>query len=72
MYRKPRWLVFNKSDLAEDADARIRKILRALRWRGSWFKVSALTGDGCKQVCGEAHRLLAASAARPSRARRIS
>src|SRR6266542_1813695 len=33
LYRKPRWLVFNKIDLAEDADKRIASILRALRWK---------------------------------------
>src|SRR5438046_175543 len=27
LYRKPRWLLFNKIDAAEDADARIRRIL---------------------------------------------
>jgi len=70
--RKPRWLVFNKADLAPDADARIRKILRALRWKGSWYKVSALTGEGCIEVCRAAYRFLAADAARPARAWRTA
>ena len=48
--RKPRWLVFNKIDAVEDADARIQKALRALRWKRPWFKVSALTGEGCMNV----------------------
>jgi len=51
LYRKPRWLVFNKIDLAEDADKRIAAILRGLRWKRPWFKVSAITGEGCEQVC---------------------
>jgi len=59
LYRKPRWLVFNKVDLAPDADARIREIIRALRWRGPWFRISALTGEGCRKVCGEAYRFIA-------------
>jgi GTP-binding protein len=48
--RKPRWLVFNKIDAADDADARIQKTLRTLRWKRPWFKVSALTGEGCINV----------------------
>ncbi len=51
LHRKPRWLVFNKIDLAEDADQRIGRILRRLRWRRPWFKVSAISGKGCDQVC---------------------
>jgi GTP-binding protein len=51
LYEKPRWLVFNKIDMAADADKRIAKIVRALRWKRPWFKVSALTGEGCMKVC---------------------
>src|SRR4051812_38803293 len=51
LYKKPRWLIFNKIDLAEDADRRIAKILRTLRWTRPWFKVSAISGDGCERVC---------------------
>jgi GTP-binding protein len=45
--KKPRWLVFNKTDLVEDADKRIAKALRALRWTRPWFKVCAINGEGC-------------------------
>jgi GTP-binding protein len=51
LFRKPRWLVFNKIDLAEDADERIAKIVRTLRWKRPWFKVSAISGAGCREVC---------------------
>ena len=51
LFRKPRWLVFNKTDLAPDAGRRARAIVRALRWRAPWFQVSALTGQGCKKLC---------------------
>jgi GTP-binding protein len=60
LYRKPRWLVFNKIDLAEDADQRIAGILRALRWKRPWFKVSAINGKGCGEVCKAIARELAA------------
>src|SRR3954468_1790478 len=48
--RKPRWLVFNKIDLAPDADQRIARIVRALRWRRPWFKVCAISGEGCREI----------------------
>jgi GTP-binding protein len=51
LFRKPRWLVFNKVDAVEDADARIRKALSALRWKRPWFRISALTGEGCRELC---------------------
>ena len=50
LYRKPRWLVFNKADLASDAERRIAATVRALRWKRPWFKVSALTGEGCREL----------------------
>ena len=48
--RKSRWLVFNKIDAVDDADERIRKALHTLRWKRPWFKVSALSGEGCDKV----------------------
>jgi GTP-binding protein len=51
LYKKPRWLVFNKIDLAEDADKRIAGVLRTLRWKHPWFKVAAINGKGCEHVC---------------------
>ena len=56
--RKPRWLVFNKMDAVDDADIRIRKALNALRWKRPWFKVSALSGEGCDKVTRAAAREL--------------
>lgn len=56
--RKPRWLVFNKADAVHDADQRIGKTLRALRWKRPWFKVSALSGEGCDKVLKAAAREL--------------
>jgi GTPase len=59
LHRKTRWLVFNKIDMAPDADERIARILRRLRWKRPWFKVSALTGEGCAKVCQAVARELA-------------
>jgi len=51
LYRKPRWLVFNKIDAVPDGQNRAAKIVRALRWKRRWFAISALTGEGCASVC---------------------
>lgn len=72
LYRKPRWLVFNKADLVPDAGKRIRAVVRALRWTGPWFKISALTGDGCRTVCAEAYRFVAAGRERAPRSRHVA
>jgi len=66
LYRKPRWLVFNKIDLLPDAEARIAKVLRSLRWKGPWFAVSALDGRGCQELCKAAYRFLAQAKAAPA------
>ena len=50
LFRKPRWLVFNKIDAVQDADKRIARAVRALRWSRPWFKISALTGEGCPEL----------------------
>jgi GTP-binding protein len=71
LHRKPRWLVFNKADLVPDADERVARILRALRWKGAWFKVSALSGAGCRDLCNAVYRFLA-TAPKVSRARRAA
>ena len=59
LHRKPRWLLFNKIDAVDDAPARIEKILKALRWKRPWFGISALTGEGCAEVCKAIARELA-------------
>jgi GTPase len=57
--RKPRWLVFNKADAADAADARISKIVGQLRWKRPWFKVSAISGEGTSAVMKAIARELA-------------
>ena len=55
LFRKPRWLVLNKTDLLapEARDKAARKILRGLGWKGKSFIISALTGEGCKALTYE-------------------
>ena len=60
LYRKPRWLVFNKIDALQDADARAAKIVNALRWKRPWFKVAAISAEGCSALMKAIARELAA------------
>jgi GTP-binding protein len=53
LYRKPRWLVLNKADLLPPAEREraASEFVRRLRWKGPRFVVSALTGEGCRELC---------------------
>jgi GTP-binding protein len=52
LYRKPRWLVLNKADLLPDdkRDKLLKSFVRKLGWKGKTFIISALTGDGCREL----------------------
>src|SRR5262245_46646658 len=52
LHRKPRWLVLNKMDMltGETREAAEKELLRGLRWRGPSFCISALTGEGCREL----------------------
>jgi len=52
LYRRERWLVFNKADLlpAERGERLCRAAVNALRWKGPQFSISAATGQGCREL----------------------
>ncbi len=52
LYQKPRWLVLNKTDMlpADEREKICRKLIRGLGWKGKSFIISALTGEGCKEL----------------------
>ena len=52
LYRKPRWLILNKTDMLQDEarDRAVQRFLKAYRWKGNWFAISALTGEGCREL----------------------
>jgi len=52
LHRKPRWLVLNKMDMLplEERKSASADLLRRLRWHGPTFAISALTGEGCKEL----------------------
>lgn len=49
---KPRWLVLNKIDrlLEEEEEDHCREIVEALDWDGPVFRISALRGDGLREL----------------------
>jgi GTP-binding protein len=52
LYKKPRWLVLNKADLldTEEARKRVKAIIKGLKWKGPYIMISAMTGDGCREL----------------------
>jgi len=50
LYNKPRWLVLNKLDLLQDKEEKVRAFLDAFGGDTRWFAISALTGEGCKEL----------------------
>ena len=49
---KPRWLVLNKIDIlpADEVDAHCDAIIEALEWDAPVFKISAITGEGTREL----------------------
>ena len=54
LFAKPRWLVLNKLDLIADPAERAKRVadvVKRLRWKGPVFSISAMKGDGCRDLC---------------------
>jgi GTP-binding protein len=62
--KKPRWLVLNKADLMplDEAQKLAKDIVRRLRHKGPWFLVSAVSGQGTRQLAEQAMDLIDATA----------
>jgi len=50
LYQKPRWLLLNKVDLLEDRDEKIAAFLKEFSDFDRYFVVSAINGEGCKEL----------------------
>ena len=52
LFAKPRWLVLNKIDLVPEDEraARVKAFCKAYGGKGETFVVSALSGDGCREL----------------------
>jgi GTP-binding protein len=50
--KKPRWLVMNKSDLLDPAEAKKRAaaLVRKLKWTKPWFVIAGIDGTGCREL----------------------
>ena len=50
LYEKTRWLVFNKVDMLENPEQVAADFVKAFAWDGPVFAISAINGNGCKQL----------------------
>ena len=52
LFAKTRWLVLNKVDLLEagEAEKRVNAIVKGLKWKGPYYKISAMKGEGCREL----------------------
>lgn len=63
LYAKPRWLVLNKLDMLDPDTraARVKDLIKRLRFKGPVYEISALTREGCdtlvKAVYQQVHAL---------------
>ena len=50
---REQWLVFNKIDVMpkKDWEALVKKSLKRLKWKGRWFAISAVSGEGTDALC---------------------
>jgi|SRR5687768_2709278 len=65
---KPRWLVLNKLDLlpAEERQRSVKAFVKAFRWKGPVFAISAIDGAGTRELVFAIQAWLDAHPARPS------
>ena len=50
LYNKPRWLILNKVDLLEDREEKVAAFLREFGEHTRHFTISAINGEGCKEL----------------------
>ena len=50
LYEKPRWLLLNKVDLLENRDEKVATFLKEFSDFDRYFVISAINGEGCKEL----------------------
>ena len=52
---RERWLVLNKMDLLpeEEREQHAQEFIDALQWTGPVYRISAISGEGCKKLMGD-------------------
>ena len=58
LFNKERWLVFNKLDLLQNEESKIRKIVSDLEWEQPYYGISAVTKEGTKKLTQKIMRRL--------------
>lgn len=61
LLEKPRWLVFNKIDMLADSaemDEKVAEVIKELNWQKKYFCISAISGEGTKELCFELMKLV--------------
>lgn len=63
LMEKPRWLVFNKTDLLSEAELaeRMTQVVHDIQWQGPVFAISAYTREGTAALCEQMVRVLSES-----------
>lgn len=61
LYEKPRWLVLNKLDMVptEEREARVKDIVKRLKYKGPVLEISALTREGCELLVQKVYQHIA-------------
>jgi GTPase len=61
LHAKPRWLVLNKLDMvpADEREARVKDVVKRLKFKGPVFEISALTREGCERLVQAVYEFLA-------------
>ncbi len=60
LFAKERWLVLNKIDLLlpDEVDARVKEIVKQLKWKGKVFVISGLAREGTEGLAQAAMNYL--------------
>lgn len=53
LFKKPRWIVLNKIDLAVNIDMIKEELIKNMQWTDKVFSISAINGNGCKELAYE-------------------
>jgi GTP-binding protein len=58
--KKARWLVMNKADLLDPAEAKQRAaaLVKKLRWTKPWFLIAGINGDGTRELTYQVMELI--------------
>lgn len=58
--KRERWLVLNKMDLLpeDERETRVKQLLKKLKWKRPVYRISAISGEGCRELTMDLMRRL--------------